>query len=129
MLSSQETIFTVNVSSHEEVKKIVDFFHTNMIPFTVQSNSFFVKEKLSDLYKPTEHFKEFCGSHCLNSDGLTSCEDVLYIINNNIRNQRIKKEGGVIYANDWIKELFQSSKERYYESELPGLILSQLFIV
>lgn len=61
--------------------------------------------------KPTEHFKEFCGSEWLNPDGRISQRCVLDFFDQQCKIRKIRTENGQIFLNDWAKKLFQTNAE------------------
>jgi len=71
---------------------------------TPENNAdFFVRRK------PTEHFKRFCGSTCLDKNGLTSKKCVLDFIGYQIIMRNIKKDDTKVFMNDYLRAFFNTT--------------------
>jgi len=108
----------------EESRSDVDSHDTDEHMFTVKEFRKLVKKEyttaaMKNLYKPTEHFKEFCGSEWLTPKGMISPHSVLQFIDQHIQTRGIRVENGVVYMTEWMKSLLQESRDTLYYDELP----------
>ena len=78
------------------------------------------------LYKPTDHFKEFCGGEWLTRDGLISANTALTFLENNIKSRGIRMVNGVIYTTEWLRAVLQDTRDTIFYDELPILVNSLL---
>jgi hypothetical protein len=79
-------------------------------------------DSMSILYKPTEHFKEFCGSEWLNANGLISANTALTFLEHNIKSRGIRMVNRVIYTTEWLRAVLQDTREAICYDELHGLV-------
>ncbi len=77
---------------------------------------------MKTLYKPTDHFKEYCGSEWLNPKGMISPQSVLNFFDFHIRGRNIRVEDGVIYTTEWLRSLLQETRETMFYDELPQYV-------
>ncbi len=94
----------------EKVKKILDF---------AQEKS---PECLSRKYKPTEHFKTYCGYEWCNKNGEITLGATCDFIKYHINKRNICVQDGIIFPDTWLRELLQESRPTFYESEIPVLV-------
>jgi hypothetical protein len=85
-------------------------------------NKEYNSDSMRVLYKPTEHFKEFCGGEWLTRDGLISANTVLTFLEHNIKNRGIRMVNGVIYTTDWLRTVLQDTRDTIFYDELPILV-------
>lgn len=74
------------------------------------------------LYKPTDHFKEFCGGEWLTRDGLISANTALTFLEHNIKTRGIRMVNGVIYTTEWLRTVLQNTRDTIFYDELPILV-------
>ena len=74
------------------------------------------------LYKPTDYFKEFCGSEWLTRDGFISANTALTFLEHNIKSRGIRTVNGVIYTTEWLRAVLQDTRETLCYDELPVLV-------
>jgi hypothetical protein len=77
--------------------------------------------------QPTQHFKKFCDSTWLNSKGLIHKELALYFVEQQLKMRGIKRDGIIIYTNDYLRDLFQTNAAIIYEKDIPSYV-DQLFV-
>jgi len=81
----------------------------------------------TEMLRPTEHFKTFCGSEGLTKDGLLSKKMALNFIMYQITLRGVKVSDGSIYMNEYLNLLFDTNLNKIRNDELLGLI-DTLFI-
>jgi hypothetical protein len=74
------------------------------------------------LYKPTEHFKEFCGGEWLTQKGFISPHTAVTFLEYNIQKRGIRVTNGVIYTTEWLRAVLEDTRETIYHDELPILV-------
>ena len=72
--------------------------------------------------QPTAHFKRFCDTPWLNSKGLMNKELALYFVERQLKMRKIKRDGDIIYTNDYLRDLFQTNAYIIYEKDIPAYI-------
>lgn len=81
----------------------------------------------SVMLKPTEHFKTFCGSESLTHYGFMSKKMALNYIMYQINLRKIKVKDDIIYMDEYLNTLFNTSLHKIRKDELIDLI-DTLFI-
>ena len=86
-----------------------------------------VKEHYNDSFssvmlKPTEHFKTFCGSEALTYYGLMSKKMALNYVMYQINLRKIKVKDDIIYMDEYLNSLFNTSLHKIRKDELIDLI-------
>jgi len=145
--------FIVTVDTPSNFTKIMKFFGNTGIQFKIaESNThLFAKmlkavkeerekeqletspieeksESIESVYmQPTDHFKIFCGSAWLTPKGLITKKLALYFLEQQIRMRKIKKDGDIIYTNDYLRDLLQVNLPIIYEKDIPSYI-NTLFV-
>lgn len=82
----------------------------------------FTSDSMMMLYKPTRHFKEYCGSEWLTSNGLISPNTAMTFLEHTIKNRNIQVMNGVIYTTEWLRAVLEDTREIIYYDELPILV-------
>jgi hypothetical protein len=62
--------------------------------------------KPPEYLQPTPHFKSFCTHQYLNSAGRISKEGAMYFVECQITAQGVKRQGDIVYTNDYLRRLF-----------------------
>ena len=62
--------------------------------------------KPHEYLQPTPHFKSFCTHQYLNSAGRISKEGAMYFVECQITAQGVKRQGDIVYTNDYLRRLF-----------------------
>jgi len=72
--------------------------------------------------QPTPHFKRFCDSAWLNSKSLMNKDLALYFVERQLKMRNIKRDGDIIYTNDYLRDLFQTNAYIIYEKDIPSYV-------
>jgi hypothetical protein len=106
--------------------KEVEQAYKHIKSFTKRAYS---KDDTMDTYfKPTDHFKEFCGSECLTAKGLITPNLSVTFIHHQMKIRKIPIMNGVIQTNEWLRSLLEDARSQIYVDELPELVYRLLQI-
>ena len=72
--------------------------------------------------KPTEHFKEFCGSEWLDHRGLISKSNAICFLKYQISARGLKVCDTIVHTNEWLRELIGEDKREIYIQEFPFIV-------
>ena len=73
----------------------------------------------SVLRRPTDHFKDYCGSGWLTREGLISEKEAIEFVR---YHSRTLENDGVIKLNDWLRCLINENRYEMYIAELPVIV-------
>lgn len=68
--------------------------------------------------QPTEHFKSFCTQQYLNAAGCISKEGALYFIECQVTAQGVRRQGDVIYTNEYLRRLFNTDAQTLSKQDI-----------
>jgi hypothetical protein len=72
--------------------------------------------------RPTDHYIRYCGNEWLNAKGLTTKNNAIRFIENQIQQQNMKEIDGLIFTNTWMKEFLNDYRTCIYRKEIPNLV-------
>jgi hypothetical protein len=94
----------------EKVKKLLDYVKEEP------------QDRLSKMYTPTEYFKTFCGYEWCNKKGEISLGSACDFVRYHMKLRDIQVRNGMVYTDEWLRNLFQDPRVSLYESEIPVLV-------
>lgn len=74
--------------------------------------------KAPEYLQPTEHFKSFCTQQYLNPAGRITKEGAMYFIECQITAQGVKRQGDVVYTNDYLRRLFATDAQTLSKQDI-----------